>query len=85
MFSLFLRKENLVLTHEAKTVASEMIISIWKNRGTGFANGRTIRKFFDAVVRRKNSRVIKLSQEERTKDVLTTICPEDFDFEEGLE
>ena len=85
LFSLFLRKENLVLTHEAKTVASEMIISIWKNRGTGFANGRTIRKFFDAVVRRKNSRVIKLSQEERTKDVLTTICPEDFDFEEGLE
>ncbi|MBQ0051640.1 MAG: AAA family ATPase, partial [Treponema sp.] len=85
LFSLYVRKEKLVLTEESKTVAGEMILSIWKNRGTDFANGRTMRKLFDAVVRRKNSRVIKLSQAERTKEVLTTILPEDFDFEEGLE
>ena len=42
------------------------------------ANGRTIRKIFDEVVRRKNSRVIKLPETERTKENLITIIKEDF-------
>lgn len=85
LFSLYVRKEKLNLTDEAKIVAGEIIFSIWENKGSDFANGRTIRKLFDAVVRRKNSRIMKLQKEERTKEVLTTIFPEDFDFEEGLE
>ena len=59
-----------------------VINRIWENRGRDFANGRTIRKLFDTVVRKKNSRLISLQKSERTKEVLTTIEESDFDFSE---
>ena len=46
---------------------------IYQNRSYDFANGRTIRKFFDSVIRKKNSRVMKLNKNEWTKEVLMTI------------
>ena len=63
---LYARKEGLSLTDEAKTLAQAVITNIWQNRGYDFANGRTIRKLFDSVVRKKNSRVIQLNESERT-------------------
>ena len=48
-----------------------------------FANGRTVRKLFDAVVRKKNSRVIAMGEGGLTKEALTTIEAEDFAFEQG--
>lgn len=83
LFCLYAKKEQLTLTKEASDIAEQFIQQIWQNRSTDFANGRTIRKFFDAVVRKKNSRVIALQEKERTKDILTTITSEDFLFEEG--
>lgn len=83
LFCLYAKKENLTLTKEASDIAEQFIQQIWQNRSSNFANGRTIRKFFDAVVRKKNSRVIALQEKERTKDILTTITSEDFLFEEG--
>jgi len=83
LFCLYAKKEQLTLTKEASDIAEQFIQQIWQNRSTDFANGRTIRKFFDAVVRKKNSRVIALQGKERTKDILTTITSEDFLFEEG--
>ena len=83
LFLLYARKEGLSLTDEAKTLAQAVITNIWQNRGYDFANGRTIRKLFDSVVRKKNSRVIQLNESERTKDVLTSIEAEDFDFTGG--
>ena len=55
---------------------------IYQNRTSDFANGRTVRKFFDAVVRKKNTRVFDLPEKERTKAVLTTITSEDFLLDE---
>ena len=83
LFCLYAKKEQLTLTKEASDIAEQFIQQIWQNRSTDFANGRTIRKFFDAVVRKKNSRVIALQEKERTKDILTTITSEDFLFNEG--
>ena len=83
LFCLYAKKENLTLTKDASDIAEQFIQQIWQNRSTDFANGRTIRKFFDAVVRKKNSRVIALQEKERTKDILTTITSEDFLFNEG--
>ena len=83
LFCLYAKKEGLVLSIEAKKIAEQFIQQIWQNRSTDFANGRTIRKFFDAVVRKKNSRVITLKENERTKEILTTITSEDFLFNEG--
>lgn len=83
LFCLYVKKEGLSLTKEAKDIACQFIQQIWNNRSSDFANGRTIRKFFDSVVRKKNSRVISLKESERTRSVLTTITNEDFLFEEG--
>ena len=83
LFCLYAKKEGLILTKNAQTIAEQFIQQIWKNRTKDFANGRTIRKFFDLVVRKKNSRVIALDENKRTKEVLTTITSEDFLFEEG--
>ena len=83
LFCLYAKKEGLTLTKNAQTIAVQFIQQIWKNRTKDFANGRTIRKFFDLVVRKKNSRVIALDENKRTKEVLTTITSEDFLFEEG--
>ena len=80
---MYVKKEGLSLTKEAKDIACQFIQQIWNNRSSDFANGRTIRKFFDSVVRKKNSRVITLEESERTRSVLTTITSEDFLFEEG--
>ena len=80
LFLLFAHKEELMLTDEAKELAQEVINNICLNSGKGFANGRTIRKLFDSVVRKKNSRVIHLNENERTREVLTTIEACDFDF-----
>ena len=83
LFCLYVKKEGLSLTKEAKDIACQFIQQIWNDRSSDFANGRTIRKFFDSVVRKKNSRVISLEESERTRSVLTTITSEDFLFEEG--
>lgn len=83
LFCLFAKKENLTLTDEAKRTCRLVIDNIWQNRSKNFANGRTIRKLFDSVVRKKNTRVIALNKEERTKEVLTTIEETDFYFSEA--
>lgn len=83
LFCLYAKKENLILDENAKTVAKNLIEKIWKNNTGNFANGRTVRKIFDNVVRNKNSRVIVLPESERTKTVLTTITSEDFLIDEG--
>ncbi|MBQ6780845.1 MAG: AAA family ATPase [Treponema sp.] len=83
LFCLYAKKERLTLTKEAQEIAKKFITHLWENRTRNFANGRTIRKFFDMVVRKKNSRVISLPQAERTKSTLTTITGEDFVLDEG--
>lgn len=83
LFCLYAKKEGLTLTKNAQTIAEQFIQQIWQNKTKDFANGRTIRKFFDSVVRKKNSRVIALDENKRTKEVLTTITSEDFLFKEG--
>ncbi|MBD5442042.1 MAG: AAA family ATPase [Treponema sp.] len=83
LFCLYAKKERLVLTKEAENIAQDFITEIWQNRTSDFANGRTIRKLFDTVVRKKNSRLIALSESERTKTALATIISEDFLLDAG--
>ncbi|MBP5447784.1 MAG: AAA family ATPase [Treponema sp.] len=78
LFHLFARKEKLTLSEGAKEAAKVAVNKIWRNRTENFANGRAIRNLFDAVVRRKYSRVIAMPEAERTKEALTTIMADDF-------
>ncbi len=78
LFMLYSKRENLILTDNAKITAKKFIEQIWKNKNSNFANGRTIRNFFDSVVRRKNSRVVSLPGNSITKETLLTVTAEDF-------
>ena len=80
LFCLFSKNEGLLFSENADKCCHLIINKIWENRGSDFANGRTIRKLFDTVVRKKNSRIIDLSKAERTQEVLTTLVESDFDF-----
>lgn len=78
LFCLYARKENLLFDDEALMAARYAVHEISQNRSYDFANGRTIRKFFDSVVRKKNSRIMKLTEDQRTKEILMTIEKEDI-------
>ncbi len=83
LFQLYAKKEGLLFTDEAGTLVQACIANIWQNRGSSFANGRTIRQLFDSIVRKKNSRVNRLSKSEHTKEILTTITKEDIPSEDS--
>lgn len=78
IFMLYVKQNNLFLSEGAVTAAKRAIAKISANRADDFANGRTVRQFFDSVIRRKNSRIIKLDALQRTKEVLTTLIEDDF-------
>ena len=79
LFCLYAKKENLLFTDDALLAVRNSINYISENRGADFANGRTIRKFFDSVIRKKNSRIMTLDENQRTKEVLMTIEKEDIE------
>ena len=80
LFCLYAKKEKLYFSDESLMAARVAVHEISQNRSYDFANGRTIRKFFDSVIRKKNSRVMKLNKNEWTKEVLMTIEQEDIEI-----
>jgi SpoVK/Ycf46/Vps4 family AAA+-type ATPase len=71
--------ENFVLDDGAKEAAKKATADFFANRGPDFANGRTIRQFFEASVRRMGMRVGKLPPEQQTGAVLSLITAEDIE------
>ena len=78
LFKLYAKKGHYTITSDAETIAREQIEAIWKNRGRDFANGRTIRNFFDETTRRMDTRIAALPAEQRNVETLTTITADDF-------
>jgi SpoVK/Ycf46/Vps4 family AAA+-type ATPase len=72
------KQNGYTLTKDAETRMQEAAVEIYHNRGKDFANGRTMRNYFDETKRCLAGRVSKLEKAERTKMVLTTIIAEDF-------
>jgi hypothetical protein len=72
------KQNGYTLTEEAQTRIQEATAEIYRNRGKDFANGRTMRNYFDETKRYLAGRVSKLEKAERTKTVLTTITAEDI-------
>lgn len=86
LFELYSNKEKFIIDESAKSVLKDCISYIYDNRGSDFANGRTIRNFYDKVKEKQSTRIIKLSKEERSK-VLCLLSAEDVKtaFEEMQE
>lgn len=76
LFNLYSKKEKFIFEENTKQVLMDCITKIYENRGLDFANGRTIRNFYDKVKEKQSSRIVKLAKEERSK-VLCLLDSED--------
>ncbi|MBQ0003387.1 MAG: AAA family ATPase [Treponema sp.] len=77
LFELYAKKEKFIIDESAIENLKSCISSIYENRGPDFANGRTIRNFYDKVKEKQSSRIVKLSKEERSK-VLCILASDDI-------
>ena len=82
LFSLYAKKAKYKITEEANTLIQNEIQKIWEIRGRDFANGRTIRNYFDSIKGKMDARIASLSKDQRTPEVLTTITAEDVSASE---
>lgn len=86
LFVLYAKKEKFIIADDAVAALKDCISYIYENRGADFANGRTIRNFYDKVKEKQSSRIVKLTKEDRSK-VLCLLSSEDIKaaFEEFQE
>jgi SpoVK/Ycf46/Vps4 family AAA+-type ATPase len=82
LFNLYAEKSSYKISDDAKELVQNTIQRIWENRGRDFANGRTIRNYFDSITRKMDSRLASIPSESRTGEVLTTITAEDVSASE---
>lgn len=77
LFELYATKEKFIIDNSAKDTLKECINFIYENRGPDFANGRTIRNFYDSVKEKQASRISSLSKDERAK-ILCILAEQDI-------
>ena len=82
LFTLYAKKASYRISDDARILIQNGIQNIWENRGKDFANGRTIRNYFDSITRKMDSRLASIPSENRTGEVLTTITAEDVSASE---
>lgn len=74
----FARKKKYVFSDGAKEAAKEEIKNIYAARDKNFANGRTMRQFFDAICKRQAQRLEKLDMKSLTNEQIMTVEKEDI-------
>ena len=77
LFELYATKEKFIIDDSAKGTLKDCINFIYENRGSDFANGRTIRNFYDSVKEKQSSRISSLSKDERAK-ILCVLSDQDI-------
>ena len=77
LFELYATKEKFIIDDSAKGTLKDCINFIYENRGSDFANGRTIINFYDIVKEKQSSRISSLSKDERAK-ILCVLSDQDI-------
>jgi AAA+ superfamily predicted ATPase len=72
-----LESQHLKLSPAAAEVIKPYISSLWANKNKYFGNARTIRKIIGEIVKKQNLRLASMNSSERTKEMISTIEPED--------
>lgn len=76
LFTLYSKKEKFIIAQDAIEPLKDAINNIYEGRRADFANGRTIRNFYDKVKEAQSVRLINLSKTERAK-VLCLLTADD--------
>ena len=71
------KKNEYTLSPEAEKKALEIFTARCENKPENFANAREVRNFLEKAMLKHAARVTKLPKEQRTKDVLCRLEPED--------
>lgn len=79
LFELYSSKEKFVIDENTKPLIREKIESIYDNRGPDFANGRTIRNFYDKVKEKQATRIAKIQDKEERAKLICVIAPQDVE------
>jgi len=69
----FAERKKYVFSTEAKEIAQEEIKRIYNARDKNFANGRTMRQFFDTICKRQAQRLEHLDMKSLTNEQIMTI------------
>lgn len=79
LFLLYVKLEKFIVNEDVKPIALDYFKQMYENRTKKFANGRSVRNFFDTVKQNQNNRLCKIPESEQTNDVISTIIKEDLE------
>jgi SpoVK/Ycf46/Vps4 family AAA+-type ATPase len=74
-----LEQENLYADDQAKQLIRSYIQKLLAHKHRYFGNARTIRKFTKEVARRQNLRLAAMAADQRTHEMVKTVCIEDIE------
>lgn len=78
IFNKFAAKEEYKATGEAIEILTKGFTSLYRNRDKTFGNARTVRNCYNETKIQMSKRFLKMDDENRTKESMTTICAEDI-------
>lgn len=80
IFEKLLSEEEYSVSEEGKQLILQRFTEFYRKRDKSFSNARMVRKWFEELKMTHAKRCIKLSEQERTKEVLTTITNEEVEL-----
>jgi len=78
IFSLFASKEEYIIKPDAIELLKKEFTNLYRKRDKSFGNARLARNYFNDAKIHLSKRVLKIPVQNRTKEVMVTICPEDI-------
>ena len=75
IFLLMCDKQGRICQQDVQASLQEIFIDAYKNRGDNFGNGRDVRNFYEKMVRKFKSRIVKL---DLTGEAIKTFALEDI-------
>ena len=77
IFNLISEKEDYKIEDEAIKLLKKEFTQLYRRRDNTFGNARLVRNYFNEAKIRLSKRYLKIPEDERSKDTMTTICKED--------
>ncbi len=85
IMQVFAKEKKYMFSPDAEQLAQKMIGELYNARDKNFANGRTMRSFFDQICKKQAQRLQSKDLSQMSNEELMTIEPEDIPYEEPKE
>ncbi|MCF8239988.1 MAG: AAA family ATPase [Melioribacteraceae bacterium] len=78
IFEMMIKNEQYEISDDAKELLKKELLRLYRARDENFGNAREVRKIFDDVKMSLSKRYLQLTGDERSKEAMITIMPEDI-------